>query len=79
MALSFRFNLDGHLDWRDSDGLTQDLKVDKEEAMIVAVAEIAAALRDIAHELHGVNGNAQGSADLVADALKGESPKQSQD
>ena len=56
MALSFRFNLDGHLDWRDSDRLTQDLKVDKEEAMIVAIAEIAAALRQIAHELHRVDG-----------------------
>jgi hypothetical protein len=72
MALSFRFNPEGHLDWRDPDRLTQDLKVDKEEAMIVAVAEIAAALRHIAHELHRVHETAQGSAELVADAIKGE-------
>jgi hypothetical protein len=72
MALTFRLNLDGHLDWRDPDRRTQDLKVDKEEAMIVAVAEIAAALRHIAHELHGVDA-ANGSAELVTDAPKKES------
>jgi hypothetical protein len=40
--------------------------------MIVAVAEIAAALRHVAHELHGIE-TAKGSAELVTDAPKKES------
>lgn len=70
MALSFRFNSDGHLDWRDFDRLTQDLKVDKDEAMIVAVAEIADALRHIAHELHEFHETSVGGAQIVAAAIK---------
>jgi hypothetical protein len=51
MALSFRFNLVVVWIGGTPNRLTQDLKVDKDEAMIVAVAEIADALRHIAHKL----------------------------
>jgi hypothetical protein len=46
------------------------IDVTKEEAMIVAVAEIADALRHIAHELHQLNETSRDSGETLADALK---------
>jgi hypothetical protein len=55
MPISFRLERDeGLLDWSypGGGGERQAVTLDKEEAMIVAVAEMGAALRAIAHELH---------------------------
>jgi hypothetical protein len=70
MALSFRLDAhEGHLEWRDFNR-SDAIDVTKEEAMIVAVAEIAAALRHIAHEMHQIHETVGDSAGAVADAIK---------
>jgi hypothetical protein len=69
MPISFRLEKDdGLLDWSYPSGGAVGL--DKEEAMIVAVAEMGAALRAIAHELHNFHETAKDSADTLADAIK---------
>jgi len=57
------------LDWRDFNR-SGAIDVTKEEAMVVAVAEIAAALRHVAHELHQFHETSPDGAELLRDALK---------
>jgi hypothetical protein len=71
MALSFRLEeSEGHLGWRDFKR-SGAVEVTKEEAMIVAVAEIADALRNVAHQLHEFREASLDSAQKVAEAIKG--------
>ena len=71
MPISFRLEKDeGLLDWSYPGGGgegRQAVSLDKEEAMIVAVAEMGAALRAIAHELHQFHETPPGGRSVIQD------------
>jgi hypothetical protein len=69
MAISFRLEEEhGMLDW--SYAGKGAVSLDREEAMIVAVAEGAAALRAIAEALSGLGENIDESGRRIADAIE---------